>query len=694
MISPRTGTRARAHRITCGALASALALGFFAGADVSAAPPAVADVAAPDDEGAARLTLSAGRHGVVSPDSSMIATVTIDNDSGEPVPAGQVTVEINRTPLADVDALTTWLDTGDAAGTFTAIGSEESDEVAGSGSATTSVSAPATALDDVDPGVYPIRSRLSTEAGSAVLDASSVLIVRADSDRPVTVLVPITATPADGGLLTADELAVLTAPDGALTEQLDGVAGSSAVLAVDPLIPAAIRALGTTAPEAALSWLNRLESLSNERFALQAGDADATVQARAGLPRLLEPLPLTPFLIPANFADPTATPTPSPAPTAVEPEIPLLEELTEIRNSETGILWPLGDVQTADLSVFDDYLATDATTILPSTSFSALGSSVVDVDGHRVLAVAADASATLSAAAASDDSALREQVITTGIAQLAFADAMPSLVIGLERDETRSAQALRETITSLSTIGDLTPLSVLEEADAVSGTLLGETSEARADMLRTLLKGEEQLTEFSSILDDPLALLSPERIEIMRLMGVGTAEELAAGAAAHGTDTAATLNAVSVQQPSPIQLFTSAAPLPVWVRNDLPWPVNVTLTSRPSDARLDVRPHTEVEAQPASNTRVKVPVEARVGSGVLDVRFALTSPTGVHIGTDQTATVTVRAEWEGIGLGILGGIIGLLLVLGVVRTVIRRRKERATDEAATASADEGHSTGT
>ena len=77
---------------------------------------------------------------------------------------------------------------------------------------------------------------------------------------------------------------------------------------------------------------------------------------------------------------------------------------------------------------------------------------------------------------------------------------------------------------------------------------------------------------------------------------------------------------------------------------------------------------------------MKVPVEARVGSGVLDVDFRLTSPTGVRIGMDQTATVTVRAEWEGIGLGILGGIIGLLLVLGIVRTIVRRRKgAQATD---------------
>src|SRR5690606_3989394 len=88
-------------------------------------------------------------------------------------------------------------------------------------------------------------------------------------------------------------------------------------------------------------------------------------------------------------------------------------------------------------------------------------------------------------------------------------------------------------------------------------------------------------------------------------------------------------------------------------------------------------PITEVEAQPASNTRVKVPVEARVGSGQLQVRFSLSSPTGVRIGDGQSALVTVRAEWEGLGLGILGGLIALLFVFGAVRTVRQRRRDAA-----------------
>ncbi len=54
--------------------------------------------------------------------------------------------------------------------------------------------------------------------------------------------------------------------------------------------------------------------------------------------------------------------------------------------------------------------------------------------------------------------------------------------------------------------------------------------------------------------------------------------------------------------------------------------------------------------------------------------MSLTSPTGVAIGPQQTARLTIRAEWETIGL-IVFGTLGLLLIgAGIFRT-IRRRKQ-------------------
>lgn len=702
MISPRTGSRARAPRCLRGAVALALGSALLVASPLAAAPASAATIE-PDD-GAVSVSLTTGQYGVMAPGGTLTTTVTITNTTSDELSGGRATIELNRTPLADDAALSAWLDDGTADGAFGPLGTEQTEAVQASESTSVSLVTSPSALGDLAEGVYPIRVSM---AGASTGDvtatgATSVLIVSAASDAQISVLVPITATPAGGALLTADELTALTAPDGALTAQLDGVVGTAAVLAVDPLIPASIRALGTSAPMDAVVWLDRLESLSNERFALQAGDADAAVQADAGLEQPLTPLPLTSLLSEDDFDGADVDPTPSPTPTATPTEsatpvptevvLPTDEELLAVPGDLGGIVWPVANVTTADLAVFDHYLSdAAAATVLPSTSIGSSTGALVDIDGEDVLVYDAEASAALSEAAAADDEAARERSIAEGLAALSFSTDENTLMIGLDRDETRSADALRQTILSVSALGRSAALTSLREGDVDSATLTGAEDDGRGAALTQLLDDEKSLTAFSSILDDPTLLLSPERLQLLRVIGVGAAEEYADAAAAHHTANLATLDAVGVQEPSAIQLFTAAAPLPVWVRNDLPWPVNVTLSAAPSDARLDVQPSAEVVAQPASNTRVKLPVEARVGSGELNVTFSLASPTGVHIGTDQTAAVTVRAEWERIGLGILGGLIALLLVLGIVRTVVRRRRGATKNDDAEDDADAGES---
>jgi len=100
------------------------------------------------------------------------------------------------------------------------------------------------------------------------------------------------------------------------------------------------------------------------------------------------------------------------------------------------------------------------------------------------------------------------------------------------------------------------------------------------------------------------------------------------------------------------------------------------------DALVDQGHDVTLFAAADANTRAQVPVEARVGSGDVVIELRLLSPTGVAIGQAQSADVTVRADWEGIGLIILGGLIGAFLTLGVMRMVLRRRRAKNTDAAA------------
>lgn len=677
--------RPRAPRLKS-RLAAVLAVGsLIGGLSVAGATPASAAVE--DAAATAELHVAVGTTGQIAADGPIAASVHIANTSETTLDPGIVTLELGRSPLSGAAAVEDWLDDGVSSADFTTIATAPTDALNGGDTEGVEVTAEPTDLDTLQPGVYPVRATLEVdpadaEAAAPEIEPATTVVIVPDGSLPRTaVLVPITATPLDGSLLTATELTTLTAEEGALTAQLDALSGTQAILAVDPAIIAAIRMLGTAAPESATAWLQRLESLPNERFLLQFGDADAAVQAHAGQRTLLTPGDLRPLLDPANFTAATPTPTPTPTPdaaTADEAGLPDDASLTALQGARTDVLWPQADVTADDLATFASYLDGDVTTILPASSTSAGGdaSAGVTVGEHDVLLTADAASARLSAAVQQADETARNRELAATIAHLALTDGDGPVVIGLDRSESRVGTSLRTALSTLS--APPIALDDLRRADAAS--LTATPDEARAATLTTLLDDEQRLVSFSSILDEPRVLLTPERIRVLRLIGVGVPPaEFTSRVLEHRSNTVDTLGAVGIQEPSAIQLFTAAAPLPVWIRNDLPWPVNVALATQPSDARLDVQPTTQVEALAASNTRVTVPVEARVASGDLRVDFRLYSPTGVPIGQVESADVTVRADWETIGLGILGGVIVLLLGFGIVRTVRRRRRDAAAD---------------
>ncbi|WP_337026575.1 DUF6049 family protein [Microbacterium sp. LB16] len=701
--TPEHGLRARLRR-----LASATAVLTIAVSGCALVTPGAAFAAdgSSDDDQQVSLHVSAGLRGLMAPGSSTTAILTVENDTDSSLSGGQVQVELNRTPLTDGDAVSSWLDDGEAEGDFAAIGSDQTSAIDAGKTETTTIFVPETSLADLTPGIYPIRAELSgattgnpSDDRVAAVDttATSVLVVADAQATQIGVLVPITATPENGSLLTADELAELTDGDGALTAQLDGVAGTTAVLAIDPSIPAAIRALGSAAPETARDWLVRLDGLTNTRFALQFGDADATAQAQAGLTELLQPMSFAPFLDPTRFpqAPATGAPTDSPASTTptpnptTSPALPTDEELTAIDGALPRILWPEGSLTQADLTAFTSYLGAGTTTIVPSSAVGGQSAAHATAGDHDLLVTDADVSKTLSDAAAEADPVARQRLLAEATARLQLAQSRAPgapLLIGLDRDQKRTGDALRDAISTAETIGF--ELSSVRAAPPVAVTLEEEPDTVRASAVGDLLADEGSLTAFSSILTDPQVLLSPERIRILRTLAVGTsAKAFDAGVEAHRERTTDTLAAVSIPTSSTIQLLTANADLPIAVRNDLPWPVTVELHASPTDPRLDVKPVTETIVQPNSTTRAKVPVSARVGSGEVDLRLSLYSPTGVPIQDQQSVRVAVRAEWETIGLVIFGGLAVVLIALGVIRTVRRKRRESTAEAAVEAEID-------
>lgn len=649
------------------------------------------------------FTLSPIANGTVRAGEGLAVSVSLQNGTDAATEPIVVTLSLGSTALPDRATLSEWLDGKTGGPTLTPVGSVTIPAVASGAEETGGI-----VIAPNDPvlasrasGVYPLSA--SYESGAGVVTSASVMIVPSEGGTEVGigVVVPITADATAEGLLTAAELADLTAPAGSLTDQLDAVEGTAAIIGVDPAIPAAIRVLGTAAPASATEWLARLEALANSRFALQFGDADTAVQLEAGLTRPLGPQSLQAYMEPENFA-PVTNATPS-NPTD-EPVYPTLQELTDIGAARAGVYWPgTGTATPHVVSTLGDVTVEgrQSLTLVPSTSTRA-GEAGSTVPGRAVagdadlLVYDADVSRELHDASIEEVTTLRGAPLTAAAAFLAFAVAETGgepVVVTLDRGQDRSRVALRTAITSASQAPGATPLTLggvsaripapVEIADASS-------DETRVSAASLLIADEAELSRFATILDDVSQLTGPERAELLQLLGLAWLPEPGAWQTAvdlHRAATATTLDSVGIVPPSPINLFSAGAPIPIWVRNDLPYPVDVVLVATPDDLRLDVTRANEVTAGAQSNTRVQVPVQARVGNGEVTVQLQLRSGTLEPIGAAQVVDVNVRADWEGVGIVVLSVLVGGFLLLGVVRTVLRLRAGRTPRAAADSEKD-------
>lgn len=680
--------------------------------------PALADTPTPTPTptppipaGTTAFTLAPISNGLVGPGEALTVSLSLQNETDAATAPAAATLSLGRTALPDRNALTAWL-AGETAGVRTqpvATASLESVPARSQGVTPARVEADDPALTGLAPGVYPLSA--SYESATGTVTATSAMIVPpADpGEIGLGVLVPITAGPRSEGLLTADELTALTAPDGALTAQLDGVEGTAAILAIDPALPAAVRVLGSSAPATATAWVARLEALPNSRFALQFGDADIAAQLDTGLSAPLGPTSLSAYMDPEDFvaepeaepeAEPTSGPTPTPGTDPAAPVIPTLDELLDIGpNTRGAVYWPTsGSAGPTVLEELGDITVDDhsSLTLVPSatTSAGAEGETIPALGAAEdadALVYDSDISASLAKGSALDDVTLRAAALTEATAYLAFAagetDGAP-LLVTLGRNPDRSRVGIGATIGAAVTAPGVTPFTIggLANSSPVDIELEDAPEQpARAGAASALLTEEGELARFSTILDDTSLLTGPERAEILQLLGnAWLADDLAwtEAVSTHRDETAVTLDSVGLVPTAPINLFGSNVGLRFWVRNDLPYPVNLVLYVTPDDLRLDVQRANPLVAQPSSNTRVEVPVQARVGNGDVTLDLQLRSRASVAIGDPESVEVSVRAEWETFGVTALAILVGGLLLLGVVRTVLKIRARGKGSDAA------------
>lgn len=700
MTSPAFRATGRRRSVRIGAALAAVAALLLPGSLSATAAPTPSP--SPNPRGAVVFTLAPSSSGIVRPGDPLVVTLDVANGTSVSVAGGPATLAVGDTPITDRAVLQKWLaGTGDGLSTHV-IATTVLPALSPDAQTAVGLLVPAAdpSLAGRSPGVYPLLARFERASGTVTSTSALIVPAAAATARPVGVVVPLTAGPLSSGLLTAAQLTTLTAADGLLTQQLDAVTGTDAILAVDPALPAAVGVLGSSAPPGALAWLARLQALPNSRFALQFGDADVAAQLQSGLAAPLPPLSLRSYMAAADFPTASATPAPSPAatPAPPTPAFPALSTLLDVGGGRSATYWPVGGTASAtDIAALGRLGTPDAAalTLIPSgsTKTGADGAAIpahgtVHGDGVLVYDSLVSAQLQLASVLGDDSTALRGAPLTAAMAQLQLAlrSGDAPLLVTVDRARSRTRAALQAAIHDVegapgvrsATLADL----VAAPPGAVEvGAVTGDAARAAAAV--QLRAGETSLTAFATVLDDPTLLADPERAQLLQLLGGGWLDDAVAwrkAISAHAEATAKTLGAVGVLPPSPLNLISSSSGLPFRVRNDLPYPVTVWLIATPDDLRLDVQRATQVRVSPLSNTRVDVPVQARIGSGDVAVRLRLQSVAGVHIGDPQTADVRVRAEWEGIGVTALLLLVAALLSVGVTRTLLARRRMRRAPE--------------
>lgn len=568
-----------------------------------------------------------------------------------------------------------------------------------------------------------LRRSLAALASAAVLAplVFGVSAAHADPDSPtaeqvegartpLAIVLPITVPQNETGIISSDDLAEYTAVTGPLTRLLDAAVNRPVALAIDPMIIASIRVLGTSSPDSATEWLDRLAQANNETFALPYADADVAAQVQAGLTTLLGPSSFGFALSAENFTgplpvetpselgiEPTATPTPTPTAEPGKPVLPTMDELLSWPYTLGGIAWPAANTVSAAtpgvlaMNGYGSTIVSESNLVAVETGASSASARA----GDSALLVA---DSELSAALNDAVSAKREgdwQIAMTHANELISASvgASNALLATLPREWPANPSALSATISTLEQhVGaSIVPLSALQAMpqSQVAIADLGEPSE-RIAAINTLLARETDLGGFSTALADPSTLTGPERMRILALLGVSWLADEPQWRTAVSENlqrSSEILNSVTVVPSNSILVVSGAAQFPVTVQNNFTEPVTLRVTLSPSNGRLVVDEPSEATIEAGSSSTVLVPVNARVGNGLVSVSVTLTTLDGVQLEAPSTIPVDVRADWEGVGAALLGGAILLFFGFGVFRNIRRQRRERAADGAEASGED-------
>lgn len=523
--------------------------------------------------------------------------------------------------------------------------------------------------------VRVIRAALGLIVGTGVLAASGLAAAPAAAETGparLAVIMPVTVPAEEGGLIEADALASYTAAGGLLRRQLDAAAMHPVTLAIDPRIIASIRVLGSEAPPSALAWLQRLSALPQESFALPYANADTTLATQAGAAAIPQAESLEFAIVPERFAPDGETAAPDSPATGTGPALPDTAQLLDWSHRGVQLHWPVENtVIASDLPLiaaagFDTVLLSSGNTDAPGpvAALGELRAIIADEHVSAALREATGAGAMAGWTAALD--ALGEHLA-----------AGQSVVATLDRTPAGALGRLQQTLDALAADPDilLVPLSAISAAEAPEAALIDLPQDPqRVAAVRPLLELDARVQQFSAIAAEPELISGPRRLELLAALdaawpGLDAVEQ----AVETSRDV---LSAVQVVASTDVNFFTDRSSIQVPVRNDLDQAVTVYLTVSPDRPLLSVENRmVELTLEPRSVVSAPVPVQS-ISNGTVNLTMTLRSADGMAIGSPARIAVNVQAGWEGPIVGIIAAVLVIVFAGGLVRNILRRRRER------------------
>lgn len=163
------------------------------------------------------------------------------------------------------------------------------------------------------------------------------------------------------------------------------------------------------------------------------------------------------------------------------------------------------------------------------------------------------------------------------------------------------------------------------------------------------------------------------QISLVIIIAVAVSTVLAAAPALPATLTETDAGAVSIVKGSGINLVSRESSLPVAVTNTLAGEVRVIVNLKSNSAKLVVEDSTMQLVIPAGTTvNAQFPIRA-IGSGNVVLISWLTALSGRELGVRVPINLTVNPDIETAAIVLFLSFVAVLMVIGVIRT-LRRRK--------------------